>query len=192
MAARQPALLRTAYLLTGDHHLAEDLLQTALMKTAQHWERIHTSPEAFVRRTLYHQNISWWRRRRFAETRLDGYDDASSPHDPSTTAAPKKQAGISFLLLDMRSEGVTVRPIHTLDGGAEVNDVFLDNVRVPADQLVGSPSGADGDGAGGTDAAVDDGPRTELAVSVPRPNCANFSTSKSLSIPTLIFASFAA
>jgi alkylation response protein AidB-like acyl-CoA dehydrogenase len=51
--------------------------------------------------------------------------------------APKKQAGISFLLLDMRSEGVTVRPIRTLDGGAEVNDVFLDNVRVPADQLVG-------------------------------------------------------
>lgn len=51
--------------------------------------------------------------------------------------APKKQAGISFLLLDMRSEGVTVRPIRTLDGGAEVNDVFLDDVRVPADQLVG-------------------------------------------------------
>ncbi len=52
-------------------------------------------------------------------------------------AAPKKQAGISFLLLDMRSEGVTVRPIRTLDGGQEVNEVFFDNVRVPADQLVG-------------------------------------------------------
>ena len=51
--------------------------------------------------------------------------------------APKKQAGISFLLLDMRSEGVTVSPIRTLDGGVEVNDVFLDEVRVPADQLVG-------------------------------------------------------
>ncbi|MGE9808543.1 acyl-CoA dehydrogenase family protein [Janibacter sp. G1551] len=51
--------------------------------------------------------------------------------------APKKQAGISFLLLDMRSEGVTVRPIRTLDGGHDVNEVFFDNVRVPADQLVG-------------------------------------------------------
>lgn len=51
--------------------------------------------------------------------------------------APKKQAGISFLLLDMRSEGVSVRPIRTLDGGEEVNEVFLDDVRVPADQLVG-------------------------------------------------------
>ncbi|GAB3109321.1 acyl-CoA dehydrogenase family protein [Janibacter alkaliphilus] len=51
--------------------------------------------------------------------------------------APKKQMGISFLLLDMRSEGVTTRPIRTLDGGVEVNEVFFDDVRVPADQLVG-------------------------------------------------------
>ncbi|MDN5717102.1 MAG: acyl-CoA dehydrogenase family protein [Janibacter sp.] len=52
-------------------------------------------------------------------------------------AAPRKQAGISFLLLDMRSEGVTTRPIRTLDGDVEVNEVFFDDVRVPADQLVG-------------------------------------------------------
>lgn len=51
--------------------------------------------------------------------------------------APKPQMGISFLLLDMRSPGVTVRPIRLLDGGAEVNEVFFDDVRVPADQLVG-------------------------------------------------------
>jgi RNA polymerase sigma-70 factor (sigma-E family) len=80
--ARGSALARTAYLLTGDHHRAEDLLQTALMQAARHWERIHTSPEAFVRRTLYHQNISWWRRRRFAESRLDGHDRAAATHDP--------------------------------------------------------------------------------------------------------------
>ena len=49
----------------------------------------------------------------------------------------KKQRGISFLLIDMRSPGVTVRPIHLIDGGYEVNEVFFDNVRVPADQLVG-------------------------------------------------------
>lgn len=51
--------------------------------------------------------------------------------------APKKQLGISFILLDMRSEGVTVRPIRTLDGDVEVNEIFFDNVRVPAEQLVG-------------------------------------------------------
>jgi alkylation response protein AidB-like acyl-CoA dehydrogenase len=49
----------------------------------------------------------------------------------------KKQAGISFLLIDMTSPGVTVRPIELIDGGYEVNEVFFDNVRVPAENLVG-------------------------------------------------------
>jgi alkylation response protein AidB-like acyl-CoA dehydrogenase len=49
----------------------------------------------------------------------------------------QQQRGISFLLIDMRSPGVTVRPIRLIDGGYEVNEVFFDNVRVPADQLVG-------------------------------------------------------
>ena len=49
----------------------------------------------------------------------------------------KPQAGISFLLIDMKSPGVTVRPIVLLDGEAEVNEVFFDNVEVPAENLVG-------------------------------------------------------
>ncbi|MFC6013876.1 acyl-CoA dehydrogenase family protein [Nocardia lasii] len=51
--------------------------------------------------------------------------------------APKKQAGISFLLFDVKSPGVTMRPIKLIDGSYEVNEVFFENVRVPADQLVG-------------------------------------------------------
>ncbi|NHN55099.1 acyl-CoA dehydrogenase [Calidifontibacter sp. DB0510] len=51
--------------------------------------------------------------------------------------APKKQMGISFLLIDMLTPGITVRPIQLIDGGHEVNEVFFENVRVPADQLVG-------------------------------------------------------
>ena len=54
-----------------------------------------------------------------------------------TDPEAKKQQGISFLLVDMATPGVTVRPIHLIDGGYEVNEVFFDNVRVPADQLVG-------------------------------------------------------
>lgn len=54
-----------------------------------------------------------------------------------TDPTAKKQQGISFLLIDQRSPGVTVRPIHLIDGGYEVNEVFFDDVRVPADQLVG-------------------------------------------------------
>lgn len=48
-----------------------------------------------------------------------------------TDPAAKKQAGISFLLIDLKSPGVTVQPIHTIDGRHEVNSVFLDQVRVP-------------------------------------------------------------
>ncbi|OBG83990.1 acyl-CoA dehydrogenase [Mycobacterium sp. E802] len=51
--------------------------------------------------------------------------------------APKKQAGISFLLIDMNTPGITLRPIKLIDGSVEVNEVFFEDVRVPADQLVG-------------------------------------------------------
>ena len=54
-----------------------------------------------------------------------------------TDLAVKKQAGISFLLIDMKSPGITVRPILTIDGRHEVNEVFLDSVRVPVENLVG-------------------------------------------------------
>jgi pimeloyl-CoA dehydrogenase large subunit len=54
-----------------------------------------------------------------------------------TTPGAKKQLGISFLLIDMRTAGVTVRPIQTIDGGHEINEVFFDDVRVPIENLVG-------------------------------------------------------
>lgn len=82
VAARSGALLRTAWLLTGDHHLAEDLVQHALMQLARHWERISTSPEAYARRTMHHQHISLWRRRRVTETSWEGYDAAQPAVDP--------------------------------------------------------------------------------------------------------------
>ena len=49
----------------------------------------------------------------------------------------KKQEGISFLLIDMKTPGITVRPIQTIDGGHEVNEVFFDDVKVPVENLVG-------------------------------------------------------
>ena len=54
-----------------------------------------------------------------------------------TNAQVKKQEGISFFLVDMKTPGVTVRPIQTIDGGHEVNEVFLDDVRIPAENIVG-------------------------------------------------------
>ena len=51
--------------------------------------------------------------------------------------AKKQQLGISYLLIDMKSPGIEVRPIQTMDGSAEVNEVFFDNVKVPVENLVG-------------------------------------------------------
>jgi len=54
-----------------------------------------------------------------------------------TDPAARKQQGISFLLIDMKTPGITVRPIQTIDGGHEVNEVFFDDVRVPLENRVG-------------------------------------------------------
>jgi pimeloyl-CoA dehydrogenase large subunit len=54
-----------------------------------------------------------------------------------TDPSAKQQEGISFILIDMKTPGITVRPIYTIDGGREVNEVFFDNVEVPAENLVG-------------------------------------------------------
>ncbi len=54
-----------------------------------------------------------------------------------TDPEAKQQEGISLLLIDMKSKGVTVRPIKTLDGGADVNETWFDEVEVPVENLVG-------------------------------------------------------
>lgn len=63
VATRSDALLRTAYLLTGDHALAEDLLQASLAKCWFAWGRIEGPPEPYVRRVLATTSATWWRRR---------------------------------------------------------------------------------------------------------------------------------
>ncbi|MFC5835273.1 SigE family RNA polymerase sigma factor [Nonomuraea insulae] len=62
--ARQQALMRTAYLLTGDAHLAEDLLQSVLIKVVGQWDKLARggNPEAYTRKALVNQYISWRRR----------------------------------------------------------------------------------------------------------------------------------
>jgi RNA polymerase sigma-70 factor, ECF subfamily len=69
VAARQAALLRTAFLLTGGWHSAEDLLQSSLAKTCLAWPRIKdkAAAEAYVRTTMSRTWVSWWRRRRYEE-----------------------------------------------------------------------------------------------------------------------------
>ena len=99
--ARTPALTRTAYLLTGDAHLAEDLVQTALFKAARAWHRIDGDPEPYVRRILYTQNVSWWRRRRVAESLGAPYDAAAAAPHPAQRLS--LQAALAQLTRRQRS-----------------------------------------------------------------------------------------
>lgn len=71
--ARSLALLRTAYVLSGDRHHAEDLVQGALAKLAGRWRKVE-DPEAYVRRVIYHDQVTWWRRR--GRVREDLVEDA--------------------------------------------------------------------------------------------------------------------
>lgn len=69
--ARRGALLRTAYLLTGNHHDAEDLVQTALVKVVPKWRRIQDHPEPYVRKVLARESVNRWRGRRWREVTTD-------------------------------------------------------------------------------------------------------------------------
>jgi RNA polymerase sigma-70 factor (sigma-E family) len=106
VAARTPALVRTAYLLTGDWQRAEDLLQTALMRCYGRWERIR-EPDAYVRRALV-LTYAGWRRRRWSGEHPSAVPDQPVEHD--ATAAVDARADLVRLLatLPARQRAVVV------------------------------------------------------------------------------------
>ncbi len=111
VAARSPALLRTAYVLTGNRADAEDLLQTALAKTYLAWDRIRDreAVDGYVRRVMVNTQTSFWRRRKVDERATDmlpegppGRDQAADLdlHDALWTALstlPKRQRAMVVL-----------------------------------------------------------------------------------------------
>jgi RNA polymerase sigma-70 factor (sigma-E family) len=87
-SARQPALFRTAYLLTADRSRAEDLTQTALIKVASRWARLRDGdPDAYARTCIVRDNISTWRRRR---------------HELLVAAVPERATGDASASVDRR------------------------------------------------------------------------------------------
>src|SRR3954470_1972802 len=80
VVARRGALLRTAYLLTGNHEDAEDLVQSALIKVVPKWTRSKESPEPYVRQVLPRPSGSLWRRRRWREVTTDSVPETTH-HD---------------------------------------------------------------------------------------------------------------
>lgn len=88
VSGRRPALLRTAYLLTGQAEDAEDLVQTTLVKVVPKWSRIQDNPEPYVRKVLAREATTRWRTRRWRETAVDHLPDreAAAPDVVSNLA----------------------------------------------------------------------------------------------------------
>ena len=118
VVARMPALLRTAYLLTGSHQDAEDLVQVALMKAVPHWRRIADHPEPYVRRILARESVSRWRGRRWREVHTDRVPETSvdGPNDDRLALqqalaglAPRQRAVIVLRYYEDLTEAETAR-----------------------------------------------------------------------------------
>jgi RNA polymerase sigma-70 factor (sigma-E family) len=106
--SRGHTLIRSAYLLTGDQHLAEDLVQSALARTYRVWRRqgIVGGPEAYTRKVMYHLQVSWWRRRRVRENLAATLPDLASVADPDVETRLALRAAL--LLLSDRQRAVIV------------------------------------------------------------------------------------
>ena len=132
---RSHALLRSAYLLTGDQHLAEDLVQEALARTHRAWSRLHDTgnAEAYARRVMYHLQVSVWRRRKVAED-LPGElpDHYGASGDDSESITRRITVQRALLSLSAKQRAVVVLRFfedHTEVEAAEMLGVSVSTVK---------------------------------------------------------------
>ncbi len=124
--ARTPALLRSAYLLTGDQQLAEDLVQEALARTHLAWHRLQDTgnADAYVRKIMYHHQVSAWRRRRVAESLRGTLPEVSgAAADPAQTATLRVALQRALDQLSPRQRAVIV--LRYLEDNTEVQTAQL-------------------------------------------------------------------
>jgi RNA polymerase sigma-70 factor (sigma-E family) len=106
--ARSPRLLRTCYLLTHDHALAEDLLQTALAKAWLAWPRLGDEPEAYVRRIVVNEFTSLWRRKWRGEVPTEHLPERARDDDISGTVDERARLVAALAHLPRRQRAVVV------------------------------------------------------------------------------------
>ncbi|NGO80454.1 SigE family RNA polymerase sigma factor [Streptomyces sp. YC504] len=107
--ARGPRLLRMAWLLTGDAHLAEDLLQTVLARVWPKWRKVADDhPEAYVRKALVHTHASWWRRRWRGEVPHGELPDRAAALDAYEGVELEQSLAAAVRALPVRQRAVVV------------------------------------------------------------------------------------
>jgi RNA polymerase sigma-70 factor (sigma-E family) len=137
VAARSAALFRSAYLLTGQREAAEDLLQTVLARVARRWDRIDRQPDAYVRRALYREQVSRWRRR---GREVFGVPDTPAGGDHAASTDLRVSLAAALRRLTPRQRAVVVlRYVEDLPERevAEVLDVSIGTVRSTASRALG-------------------------------------------------------
>jgi RNA polymerase sigma-70 factor (sigma-E family) len=112
VAQAWPRLLRSAWLLTGDWHRAEDLVQTVLTRAYGRWPRIrYGAPEAYLRSMLATTYLSWWRRRWRGEIPFDQPPEQASP-DEQANVEIRHTLAQALLRLPARQRAVLVLRFH--------------------------------------------------------------------------------
>lgn len=108
--SRWPRLLRTAYLLTGDQHFAEDITQSALVKTYRSWHRVlrTDNPDAYVRRILVSCHKDRFRKRRVTEQLTDVPPDTAAGPDDISRADQRDLLTTALAALPARQRAVVV------------------------------------------------------------------------------------
>ncbi len=107
---RSPALLRLAFLLTGDPHLAEDLVQSSLVKVMGRWEAVAAAgdPHAYVRTVVLRTALGWRRRRWNGERPSDPVPDRPDATDAAGTVVARERLRRALLALPPRQRAAVV------------------------------------------------------------------------------------
>jgi RNA polymerase sigma-70 factor (sigma-E family) len=124
VVAELAELLRFATLLSGDRHRADDLVQTALVKTMRRWPYItHEQPSAYVRRAIVNAHLSWWRRARRESGLPDGFDVAD-PVAGQSAYDDQDQLARALAVLAPRQRAVVVLRYYAGLSEAEIADTL--------------------------------------------------------------------
>lgn len=110
VSSRWPRLVRTAYLLTGDRHEAEDVAQSALIKVYRSWRKVERSdnPDAYVRRVLVHCHNDRFRKRRVSQWLTDAVPDRPDVRDPLADSDERQRLMAALATLPPRQRAVVV------------------------------------------------------------------------------------